>query len=230
MQVVSLKSNSKLIKGHVYETDHYNNDPANMNYHYINIIGYGRYTPSDFTLLSGSPLPIQKYKNISHNSYVQITDINKGDIVVCNSEKGYRYLIKGGKYRINDTRTKRSSGGFIFGEIQLEGYKRWLTWNSWNFKKLTIQETREIALSQIFDTPENFSVEFKRKFDQSKSKNKILIESICKSILDKYRHHYDIITWGIEKNSATYKLNKDDFKELLDMPLSEIIEIYEEFS
>lgn len=237
MKVKSLKSNRKLIKGHIYDTEYFNNNQAASSTarYYLNRIsikGLGHYNCSDFTTTDGQPLPQINYDVRVKVDPIKASDLKKGDIVVCLSEHRFKYLIKGGKYRIQDIRVNTNpgyTGGWNSGDIKLEGYKRWLSWNNWNFRKLSLQESRDLALSQIFDQEENFSVEFKRKFDQAKQKDKILIETVAKSILDKYRHELDIIDWGIEKNGQTFNMTREDFEPLMDKPLREIIEIYENF-
>jgi len=235
MKVKSLKSNRKLIKGHTYETDYFSNDPNNVgnNRWYLGRIylkDRGYYQCEDFTTTDGQPLPQIIYDVRSNIEPTKVSDIKKGDIIVCKLDGRFKYLIKGGKYRIEDVNVTSTTSYQTIGDIKLEGYKRWLSWNTWNFRKLSLQESRDLALSQIFDQEENFSVEFKRKFEQSKTKEKILIETLAKSILDKYRHELDIIDWGIEKNGLIYSMTREDFEPLMDKPLKEIIQIYENFS
>ena len=233
MKVKSLKSNRKLIKGQIYDTEFFVNDPiaAGNNQWYrgrIHIKDRGTYQCVDFTTTDGQPLPSVTYDVRIKVEPTKASDLKKGDIVVCKSDAHFKYLIKGGKYRIEDV--KIETGGYGDGNIKLEGYKRWLSWKSWNFRKLSLQESRDLALSQIFDSEENFSVEFKRKFEQSKDKEKILIETIAKSILDKYRHEFDILDWGIDKNGKVFDMTREDFEPLMDKPLREILSIYENFS
>ena len=78
---------------------------------------------------------------------------------------------------------------------------------------MSLQETREIALSQIFNLPENFSVDFIRKFEKENNKTKILLQALSKSILDPYRHEYGVLDWTIEK-TKNQDLKKDDFNEI----------------
>lgn len=230
MKVKCLKSNRKLVKGLVYDTDHFELNPAVTGWFAgrINIIGYGRYQCSNFTTTDGKELPKISYNNTVKDTNDQcISSIKKGDLIVCKSDS-YAYLVNGGKYRIMDVLIEKTSrvSNYQSGKIKLEGYTRWLQWSTWKFRKLSKQESREIALSQIFDKEENFSVEFKRKFDlvdTAEDKNKVLIETLAKSILDGNRHHFDIIDWGIDKNSKTYNLKREDFKHLLNKPLSEIL-------
>jgi len=110
--------------------------------------------------------------------------------------------------------------------MKLEGYTRWITFSNWAFRKLSLQESRDLALSQIFNQPENFSVEFVRKFDKEANKTKVLVQAIAKSILDPYRHHYDVLGWTIEKTKYQ-GLKNEDFAEIMNMPLSELLKAYE---
>ena len=236
MKVRSLKSNRKLIKGHIYDTEYFNNDPNNTNTNSrwflgrIAIKDRGNFRCDDFTTTDGQPLPKVYFDERVNSESTKVSDLKKGDIVVCKLEGRYKYLIQGGKYRIEDVRILSTSTWGSSGDIKLEGYKRWLSWSPWCFRKLSLQESRDLALSQIFDQEQNFSVEFKRKFEQSKTKEKILIETLAKSILDKYRHELDIIDWGIEKNGKTFDMTREDFNGLMDKPLREVLDIYENFS
>jgi hypothetical protein len=90
---------------------------------------------------------------------------------------------------------------------------------------LTTQELRDIAINQIFDKEENFSVEFVRKIEQTKNKDKELILALSKSISDKSRHHLGVIDWSVEKSSKNLYLKSSDFDHLLDMKLSDILKI-----
>jgi hypothetical protein len=236
MKVRSLKSNRKLIKGHLYDTDWFANSISNPNIGWslskgrIHLVDIGYYNVADFTLSDGNPIPQQDYDIRQPSSNTSVDQLKKGDIIVCQSDKRFKYLIKGGKYRIDDIIVRNAGQSWNSGSIKLEGYNRYLNWNNWTFRKLSIQESRDLALSQIFDQVDNFSVEFKRKFEQKQTKDKILLETIAKSLLDKYRHHLDIVDWGIEKHGSTYQINREDFDHLMDKSLKEIIELAENFS
>jgi hypothetical protein len=239
MKVISKKGNKKIIKDHVYEADYFNNDPLSVNstsnnkylYKKIHIKDIGWYTLSNFKLEDGGEFPEKIWDNLHRNvESNKITDLKKGDIVVCLSDADYAYLIKGGKYRISDIIVDPSQySWYSSGKILLEGYNRWLSWSPWKLKKLSLQESREIALSQIFDKEENFSVEFKRKFELVENREKVLIESLSKSIMDKNRHFLSVVDWAIQKSSAHLKLERSDFDCLMDKSLGEILEIYETF-
>jgi len=236
MKVISRKGNRKLLKGHVYETDFFNNDQSqtNLSYRYsykrISIKDRGFYNVDDFTQTDGQPLPKIIYDRQVKVEPTKITDIKKGDVLVCLSDQRFKYLIKGGKYRIAEVRITNGSSSWSGGDIRLEGYNRWLMWSTWNFRKLTLQESRDLALSQIFDKEENFSVEFKRKFELKSDKDAVLVETLAKSILDKNRHELGVLDWGIEKSGGHFKLAKEDFSHLMDKPLKEILEIFDNFS
>lgn len=225
MRVISLKSNTKLIKGCEYIADSFNNTPNGnrWNVHTIYIRGYGRYQCKNFTDVNGNPLPAINYVDPNRPVYERVgaNSLAKNDIIVCNSDR-YKYLVKGGKYRITDIDVRSDYNS----SIKLEGYNRWIKWSSWAFRKLSLQETRDVALSQIFDQPENFSVEFIRKFDKEQNQIKILLQTIAKSILDPYRHELDVIDWGIHKEKYQ-NLKREDFEDLLNKPLSEILELYQ---
>lgn len=178
MRVISLKSNSKLLKGVVYEADSFNNTNTGSRWdqHRVRIQyptgGYGSYLCKNFTDTNGNALPAINYVNPNRQT-VERFDINAlkaNDIVVCNSDR-YKYLVKGGKYRISEVLNLNTWSA----EIKLEGYNRKIRFTTWAFRKLSLQETREITLSQIFNQPENFSVEFVRKFDKETNKTKILV-------------------------------------------------------
>ena len=58
----------------------------------------------------------------------------------------------------------------------------------------------------------------------------VLIETLAKSILDKNRHELNVIDWGIEKSGGNFKLTQEDFKHLMDKPLKEIIQMFDNLS
>jgi hypothetical protein len=229
MRVISLKSNTKLLKGVAYDADSFNNTSTGNRWdnHRIRIKfpsgGYGSYLCKNFTDTSGNPLPKINYvnPNLPPVERFDVTTLKANDIVVCNSDR-YKYLVKGGKYRISEV----ANANTWTAQIKLEGYNRNIRFTTWAFRKLSTQETRDIALSQIFNQPENFSVEFVRKFDKENNKTKILLQSLAKSILDPYRHQYGVLDWTIEK-TRYQDFKKEDFDELMSMPLSEVLKLYE---
>jgi hypothetical protein len=229
MKVKSKKDTKKLIKGHVYETDFFNNDPTNRNYQNrflfkrISIKDRGTFIVDNFTLVDGNPLPSIIYDKREPKSILKnFNDLKIGDVIVCLSDNRFKYLIEGGKYKIESIDHSKYS-------FKLEGYNRYLTWSNWNFRALTTQEMRDLTLSQIFDKEENFSVDFKRKFELKSNKDHLLIQTLAKSINDKNRHDLSVLDWAIKKNGEHLKIKEEDFKDLLDKPLKEILEILDNF-
>lgn len=229
MKVKSKKDTKKLIKGHVYETDYFNNDPVNKSghnrflYRRISIKDRGTFIVDNFTLPDGNPLPGIIYDKREPKSILKnFNDIKIGDVIICLSDNRFKYLIEGGKYKIESIDHSKYS-------FKLEGYNRYLTWSNWNFRALTTQEMRDLTLSQIFDKEENFSVDFKRKFELKSNKDHLLIQTLAKSINDKNRHDLSVLDWAIKKNGEHLKIKEEDFKDLLDKPLKEILEILDNF-
>ena len=217
LEIKSLVDTRKLIKGGVYKTDYitdYNLSVYTLSGEYV-----GYYLKCSFTNLNG--------KEIKHSKYDVRTvskDPKVGDIVVCNTNRNYKYLVKGGKYRIEEV----TKGYWGATKVKFQGYKRYLTWSSYNFRKMSTQEQRDVLLDQIFDKEENFSVEFIRKFEQSSSKEKDLIEAISRSIIDKHRHKLNIVDWAVQKSSKHMGLKSEDFNDLLEMKLSDILKLIED--
>lgn len=229
MNVVSLKSNKKLLKGVTYEAESFDNTPPSPGQRWhrasIHIKNFGWYLCKNFSDTNGKPLPQIKYTSPTAGQRrvetVDARSLKKNDIIVCKSDK-YKYLVKGGKYRIAEVKDANSWRA----QIRLEGYSRWLSFSTWAFRVLSLQESRELALSSIFNQPENFSVEFVRKFDKEENQAKVLLESLARSILDPYRHHYDIVGWTIEKTKYQ-GLKKEDFDAILSLPLGDVLKMCE---
>lgn len=227
MKVICKKGSTKLVKGLVYDADWFDNT-KNLTSHWqrqtIRIRGFGTFLCKNFTDTSGNPLPEIVYNNPQApqaEPRFNISELKKNDIIVCKSDR-YKYLVKGGKYRISEIKDVNTWSA----NIKLEGYNRWIRFSTWAFRKLSIQESRDLALSQIFNQPENFSVEFVRKFDKESNKTKVLLQALAKSILDPYRHEYDVVNWTIEKTKYQ-DLRIEDFQEMLNKPLSEVLSDFE---
>jgi len=223
MVIKAKQDKNKVLKGVQYETDYIQYGGMRVMSNDGTYLGY--YKKEDFTMPNGSEITIDRYDNrrASTNS-ISIDQLKVGDIVVCNTNRNYKYLVKGGKYRISEVEIIKGNT-FKSGFIRFEGYKRKLTWSPWNFRKLNTQESRDLAISQIFDKEENFSVEFVRKIEQTQNKEKELFEAISKSVLDKNRHQLSIIEWAVRKSSKHMDFNLEDFNDILDMKLSEIIKM-----
>lgn len=223
MQVRSKKSTKKLVKGLLYECEYYESQ-----YDSIRIItpnGQNIWSRlSTFTLPNGDSI-VGTWGN--RNRSWEPTKVKPGDVIICNSDS-YKYLIRGCKYRISEVKDDNSAY-YKRQDILIEGYKRWIKYTDWNFRKLNTQESRDLALSQIFDKPEDFSVEVVSKVKQNRikdGKSKLVIDSLIKSITDRNRHSLDLIDWTIDKN-PNMGFTREDFNELFDMKIGDLIKMYE---
>ena len=97
--------------------------------------------------------------------------------------------------------------------------------NSWGFRSLTASEQREIALSQVLDGQEPNIIQSQkiRKIDLVQDKNPVLMKALCQSILDPNRHVLSVVDWACQKTADKWNLKPEDFQELLNKPLSEIL-------
>jgi len=181
----------------------------------------GWYYADKFVLMDGKDLdPTKDYMNEQKDAIPEV-----GSIIICNV-KTYRYLIKGGKYRISSVETCGSSYYPMY-KIKLEGYDKELWYNNKTFKLLSKKESRKIKISQIFNKKENFTVDFKKRMiEQFDNKNKKLFDILSKSATNDKRHVYDPIDWVIKKSEKNLDLRREDFNEIMDMKLSDILERY----
>jgi hypothetical protein len=110
--------------------------------------------------------------------------------------------------------------------IKFEGIKRKLKFNGCAFRKLTPEETREISLGSILNGEEPVIVKTTdiRKIDMVVNKERALMEVIAKTIIDENRHHLSIIDWTCQKTGEKMRIKPEDFKDLLDMKLSDILD------
>ena len=76
-----------------------------------------------------------------------------------------------------------------------------------------------------------FSINSERN-DKNDSQNRWndeqrLVKALAKSILDGYRHELDVIDWACQKSAARLKVSREDYKQLLKMPLKDILKFVE---
>lgn len=109
--------------------------------------------------------------------------------------------------------------------IKLDGH-RFIQFNPWVFRKLNASELREISLSTVLDGEAfDYTVDTtSRKIDNVENKNLELMKIISKSILDSKRHHLGIVDWACKKINHRMDVKIDDFEELMNMSLKEILE------
>ena len=235
MIVVALKNTTKLVKGSRYEVYQLNNSPTTRRSR-VWIKGLGGYDVKGFSDTNGNPLPKIDIKP----AFVEITrlefeSIKKGDIIVCNSN-GYKTLVPNAKYKIADLREDKVEytawngvkGTRSYPKIKFEGVNRWFDFNSWNFRGLSTEEMREISLSQVLEgkEPEIIKTDKLRKIDHVKNKDKELILYLSKAIFDANRNNLDIIGWA-SKLGSKMGIERNDYDSLLELPLKEIIEKFE---
>lgn len=236
MIVISKIANKKLLKGHRYEVQNLWNAGNNQRWieRKVQLIGFGRYSVDSFTDTNGNALPNSNYVSTQPQveRFIKFEDCKEGEILVCNSDH-YKTLAKGSMYKIEklekiETEKNTWSGkSWTHSEtkIKFEGIKRKLKFNVWAFRKLTPEESRNILLGAILTGEEPTIVKTTdiRKIDMVANKEKSLMEVIAKTILDENRHHLTIIEWSCQKTGEKMRIKPEDFKDLLDMKLSDII-------
>jgi hypothetical protein len=237
MIVISKIANKKLLKGHRYEVQQLWNAGNNQRWveGKVQLVGFGRYSVDNFTDTSGNPLPKTNYVSTQPQveRFIKYEDCKVGEILVCNSDH-YKTLAKGSMYRIeklDKVETEVSTWGgnkWVRREesIKFEGINRKLKFNGWAFRKLTPEETRDISLGSILtgEEPDIVKTTAIRKIDMSVNKERTLMEVIAKTLLDENRHHLTIIEWSCQKTGEKLRIKPDDFKDILDMKLSDILE------
>jgi len=240
MWVICKKGSTKLVKGHSYEVVSMNNSVSST-YKSVRLKDFGGYSVKNFTTTDGKPLPeidIPLPTNFYNRfELLKGEDVSKGDIIVCMQDT-YKTLVQDGMYRIEEITVKStprtSYNGTILSPnvehfIKLEGVKRKLKFNGWTFRKLTTAEAREMALGQLLFDEETgvITTNDVRKIDLVKNKNLELVRLVSKSILDPNRHGLKILDWGIQQVSKKTEVTSDDYEDLLNMSLKDILELIE---
>lgn len=237
MIVISKVANKVLLKGHRYEVQNLWNAGTNQRWleGKVQLIGFSRYSVDSFTDENGNPLPKTNYTSVVRpvERFIKFEDCKDGEILVCNSDH-YKTLAKGSMYKIEKLEKKETEKTGWNGRtwthseftVKFEGIKRKLKFNGWAFRKLTQEESREISLGSILSGQDPVIVKTTsiRKIDMVDNKEKALMEVIAKTILDSNRHHLSVVDWSCQKTGEKLRINPDDFKDLLDMKLSDIIE------
>lgn len=245
MNVICIKPTKRLVKNATYKVASFQNQ---------NTKGYSYFRSSIRIYLTDDSVqifPLDSFKPTVGDSFQQINYVSpeyklfldekdqmkidknlKGGDYVVPTNDGLKTLVKGRKYVVKDVRVidhKSSMGQITWSDIKikLEGSERWYT--SWNFRKCTNQESREISLKTLFD--EAVDVEkvnkHKRKFDYYSDEEKIsmLLRFVVTSANDRFRNQMDIIDWTVEKTANRYSIKKEDFDSVKNMTLEQILEI-----
>lgn len=236
MIVVCKKGTTKLVKGLEYNLVGLDNaDPTKTGS--VKIEGLGWYTVNNFETTDGKPLPkIDIALKVSEREIISFDDLSKGDILICKTDS-YKTLVKGGMYRIEElsSNTKQMTGwsGNLYTHtenyVKFEGITRKLMYNSWRFEKLPVGDAREMALEQVlYDTPDKVTkTDFrnKRKIEHIENKENVLMSILSKSILDENRHKLNITEWAVRQLGRKMDLEMDDYSDLMNMKLSDILKL-----
>ena len=245
MNALCTKPTTKLVKGAGYKIAQYSNsNPKGSPYFrpiiriYLTDKSIQTFPLQNFTLEDGSDFPQTNWMcpdyQILLNEREQTKidkNIKSGDYVIPLYDS-LKTLIKGRIYKVKEVRInehKSHSGYSSWSDIKikLDGSERWYT--SWNFRKCTNQETREIGLKEIFDekTDTERVNKHKRKFDYytDDEKQKLLLEFIVLSAYDRFRNQMDIVDWAVTKSAKQYKINRTDFEQVLNLSISDLVSI-----
>ncbi len=235
MIVIAKKGTTKLVKGARYEVRSLFNSTNRSRTNRVYLKGIGGYVVDNFTTTDGQPLPKIDWQEaaVVPEKRIEFEDLKVNDIIVCKSDR-YSTLIQGAKYRIVDlksTTTQAPGKKYIrtAKKVKFEGCNRYFDYSHYRFRKLTIDESRELQLSSVLDDEVNScSVDVNiRKIDAIDNKNATLIKVLAKSIIDVYRHELDVVDWGCQKSGSKLKITRDDYKKLLKMSLKDILNIIE---
>lgn len=235
MIIICKKPTKKLVKGVRYEVLNLYNDGKNQKWieSKVEIKGLGRYSVNNFTDIDGKPLPnINIITPRTTHQKIDFSELKKGDILVCTTDY-FKTLSKDSMYRIErlieDKKTYKGYSGSTYTSIEksikFEGIKRSIKFSIWKFRKLTVEESREIQLSSLLSGKNpNIITSSNRKIDLVLNKEKELISILCKSILDQNRHHLSVLDWAIQKVGEKFSIEKKDYESLLSLTLSQILE------
>ena len=239
MVVIAKKGTTKLVKGCRYEVRSLYNSPNptnRWNRGRVYLKDIGGYVVGNFTTTDGQPLPAIDWQapTVVQEKRIEFEDLKVNDILVCKSDR-YSTLLQGAKYRIVDlkitTTPARPGRNYTTTtkKVKFEGCNRYFEYSSWKFRRLNVDEARELQLLAVLDNEEqSYSVDIEnRKIDLLANKNVALIKALAKSITDGYRHELDVVDWACQKSAARLKVTRDDYKQLLKMPLKDILKLVE---
>ena len=239
MIVVCKRPTKRLVKGVRYEVENLWNDGTSQRWleGRVGIKDIGRFSVGNFVDENGNEVAKRKIvKPLEPIQRMIFSELKEGDILVCTSDN-YKTLLKGGMYRIeklHSVSTQRKSWKnllYTYTEqhIKFEGVTRKLKFNTWTFRQLNSEESREISLNTLLNDEEAPVIKSQniKKIDLMSNKDTVLMEILSKSIIDPNRHHLTIPEWGCEKVASKLSLVVSDFDYLMDMPLREVLELLE---
>ena len=232
MIVVCKRPTKRLIKGVRYEVDNLWNDGTSQRWleGRVGIKDIGRFSVKNFVDENGNEVPkVKIVKPLVPIQRMIFSDLKEGDILVCTSDN-YKTLLKGGMYRIEklySTTTQKTGWNYTEQHIKFEGVTRKLKFNTWTFRQLNSEESREISLNTLLNDEEAPVIKSQKikKIDLMSNKDLVLMEILSKSIIDPNRHHLTIVEWACEKVATKLSLEVSDFEYLMDIPLRDILKI-----
>jgi hypothetical protein len=230
MIVIAKRNTKRIIKGHRYEVDRI------FSMGRILIRGIGSFQLSGFTDTNGNEIKPVDWTSTSYvpRTYQKIdfSKLKKGDILVCRNNN-YKSFIKDKMYKILDLKIKKVSykswnGSTIVREeefVKFVGINRWIKLNSWSFRVLNTNESRELSLRTLLSEEVDIVMDPSlRGIDVIDEKESELIKILAKSILDPNRHHLTVIEWACSKIGNNLRVNPSDFDPYLNLTLREILE------
>jgi len=239
MIVVCKRPTKRLVKGVRYEVDNLWNDGTSQRWleGRVGIKDIGRFSVGNFVDENGNELAkIKIVKPLAPIQRMIFSELKEGDILVCTSDN-YKTLLKGGMYRIEklfSVSTQRTGWNnqvhtYIEEYIKFEGVTRKLKFNTWTFRQLNSEESREISLNTLLNDEEAPVIKSQniKKIDLMSNKDTVLMDILSKSIIDPNRHHLTITEWACEKVASKLSLEVSDFEYLMDLPLREVLELLE---
>lgn len=246
MKVKSKVNTKRLVKNSIYEVVKLHNSGSNQSRYYkgritikLNDDIVQSFSVNNFKMEDGTDVPTIDFvsdwwKLNQVNPYdLRITENNlkEGDFVIY-QRNSHRSLITGKKYKVEKVSIKsyKSTWGNNYQEVEIkvEGSSRF--YKAYSFRKCTTEETRDTNLKLVFGEDADVMIvdKKKRKIDifTEEEKQKILLEILFKSAVDKNRNNLSVVEWAISKIGYTFKLNTDDFTELLKKDLNTILSLF----
>jgi len=243
MNAICIKPTTRLVKNQVYKIANFNN---------LNSKGYSFFRPTIRVYLTENTIQtfaLANFQPEGGGDFAQIvwmssdyramldekdqtkidTNLKSGDYVVPIHD-GLKTLIRGKKYKVTEVSfITHKNSSWVEIKIKLEGSNRFYT--SYNFRKCTNQESREISLNSLFDesTGTESVNKHKRKFDyfSEDEKKSILVRFLVASCNDRFRNKIDIMDWTIQKTAKNYSLKREDFDLVKDLNLMDVIGMIE---
>ena len=246
MKVKSKVNTKRLVKGSVYEVIKLYNAGGTHNKYSLGRITVKlnddvtqTFSIHNFKMENDTEIPkidyVSDWWRLNYvNPYdLRITEknIKEGDYVVY-TRNSHQSLITDKKYKVEKVSIKSYKGNygnsFQEVEIKVEGSTRFL--KAYSFRRCTAEETRDTNLKLVFgEDADLIKVDKKfRKIDifTDEEKEKILLEILFKSAIDKNRNSLSVIDWAISRIGQTFKLRIEDFTELLKKDLNSILNIF----